>query len=118
MEKQLKLAYTIARLLDNQFELGGIRFGIDPIMGLIPGLGDLVSAILALYFVYLAAEMKVPKRLLVIVILNVVLDYILGLLPFIGDLADVAFKANMRNYLLLKKYWENQNNIIEGEIVK
>jgi hypothetical protein len=104
MEKHYKAAGILAKLLDNQFEVAGIRFGVDHIIGMVPGIGDTIALILSIYIVWVGWQMKVSGTDLAKMVGNIVFDWAIGLLPILGDLADIGFKANMRNWNILKKY--------------
>jgi hypothetical protein len=104
MDKRLKMASFLANLLDSRFKVGKYSFGIDPILGLIPGGGDLISLAISLYIVYLAVQMKLPTIKILQMLLNVGIDTIIGVIPFFGDLFDIGFKANMRNLKIIKTY--------------
>ncbi len=94
-----------AWLLDSAVRLpGGFRIGLDGIIGLVPGLGDLAAAGLSSYIILEAARMKLPGRVLVRMGLNVLLELVVGIIPIFGDLFDFAFKANRRNVRLLNEY--------------
>jgi Domain of unknown function (DUF4112) len=95
----------LARWLDYAFALpGGFRFGIAGIIGLIPGIGDVLDALLSLYIVLRAIQLGVPRVALARMLVNVGIEALAGSVPLIGDLFDVAFKANRRNYELLKNH--------------
>jgi hypothetical protein len=93
-------------LLDNSFRVPGtgIRFGLDPIIGLVPGLGDLVAGALSLYIIAESARLGVPRGLLLRMGWNVAVDTFVGEVPILGDLFDVAWKANIRNLALLEEH--------------
>jgi hypothetical protein len=96
---------ALARWLDYAFSLpGGFQFGFAGIIGLIPGIGDLFDAILSLYIVGRAIQLGMPRVTLTRMLINVGIEGLAGSVPFFGDLFDVAFKANRRNYQLLKKH--------------
>jgi hypothetical protein len=116
MNKYLKTATIIAELLDNKFNFLGIKFGLDPILGLIPGLGDLIGLIFSFYIVWVGIKMKVPTEKLVRMVVNVLMDFGVGLIPVLGDVADTVFKSNLINLEILKQHSENE--IIDGEIVE
>lgn len=99
-----------AKLHDSQFRIPftRIRIGLDAIIGLIPVVGETIGAILSLYLLLEAMKLKVPSALKVRMITNVIVDWLVGLVPVLGDIADIAFKANIRNYLLLKNYIEEE----------
>lgn len=95
-----------AALMDNAFEVPGtgIRFGLDPLLGLLPGLGDVVSALLSLFVVASAHRHRVPARVMARIVVNVVLDLVVGLVPVVGDLVDVAFQENVANVELVVRH--------------
>jgi hypothetical protein len=96
----------VTRLLDSAFTIPGtkIKFGLDPLLGLIPGGGDTVSLLLSGYIVIEAALMGLPRNLLMQMALNLVLDTVLGAVPVLGDLFDVTYKANTLNLELLESH--------------
>ena len=99
-------ASRLARLMDSQFEIPGlrVRFGFDALLGLLPGIGDTVSAFASLYILQAAWEARVPRVTLIRMVLNVLLDVIFGAVPVLGDLFDLAWKANIKNVELLEKH--------------
>jgi hypothetical protein len=104
---ELRRVRKVAKLLDSQFEFRGIRFGIDPLLGLFPGVGDLVTSAMSFYLIHLAWQLQSPPILLLRMGFNVLVDNILDLIPFIGNLFDFIWKANERNLRLLENYLEN-----------
>ena len=84
--------------------LGYIPGIIHAVIGLIPGVGDVASTAMAAWVVAEAARLGAPKRLLARMGLNVAIDFLLGAVPLVGDLADIAFKANLRNVDLLERH--------------
>nr|WP_295770951.1 DUF4112 domain-containing protein [Rhodoferax sp.] len=99
-----------ATLMDARFRVPGtrIRFGLDPIIGLLPGIGDALGLVLSLYVVVEAVRLGVSKRVLFIMLRNVGLEALVGVVPVLGDMFDIAFKANLRNAALLKSYIEGR----------
>lgn len=96
---------ALARWLDYAFELpGGFRFGLAGIIGLIPGIGDVFDALISLYIVLRAVQLRIPRVAIARMLVNVGIEAFAGAVPFVGDLFDIAFKANRRNYVLLKNY--------------
>lgn len=92
-------------LLDNSIPLpGGYRIGLDGFIGLIPGLGDFVSGLLASLIVIKANQLGVPRTVLFRMVINVLIDTGLGSLPLVGDLFDFVWKANQKNSELLAHY--------------
>ena len=97
----------LAWLLDSAIRLpGGFRIGLDGLIGLVPGIGDVFGAVLSSYIVIEAARMKVGGSVLMRMVGNIALELGIGLVPVVGDLFDVVFKANMRNVQLLETYLE------------
>ena len=95
-----------ATLLDSAFRVPGtrIRFGLDAIIGLIPGLGDLSAPVFAAVLLATGFKRRLPAIVQVRMVLNAGFDMLLGLVPFLGDLVDVAWKANLRNLALLERH--------------
>lgn len=95
----------LAWLMDKSIPLpGGFRIGADGLIGIVPVVGDLVTAGVSSYIIAEAARMKVPKSVLLRMGLNVLIDFVVGAIPFAGDLFDFVFKANVRNIALLESY--------------
>jgi hypothetical protein len=105
-EKRLAVLRHGARLLDSAFVIPGsnVRFGLDPIFGLLPGLGDLVSPAFTLAILLQARDLGLPRVVQMRMILNVAIDALIGVVPIAGDLFDVAWKANDRNVELLERH--------------
>ncbi len=95
----------LARLLDSQFSIGNFRFGLDPLLGLIPGVGDFISLTISGGFLALAAKHGASRKLLILMALNVLFDAVIGTIPIVGQIFDFFFKANNRNARLLQKYY-------------
>ena len=95
-----------ARVFDSAFRIPGteIRFGIDPLLGLFPGLGDLASPVFSLFLLWHGARLRVPKVVLARMVLNSLIDVAVGAVPVAGDLFDFAWKANAWNLALLEKH--------------
>ncbi len=93
-------------LMDEAFRVPGtrFRFGWDPIIGLVPGIGDAASSLLSLGIFWAAFRSGVPKIIKARMLLNLIIDTLVGTIPVLGDLFDVAWKANMRNLALLEKH--------------
>lgn len=115
MEKKIKAAKLLARLLDNQFEVGGVKFGIDPILDVIPYLGDIAGALLSFYIVKTAHEIGVSKIDMAKMIGNIVIDFIVGFIPLLGIIFDVIYKANTKNVAILEKY--SHGKFVEGQVI-
>jgi hypothetical protein len=106
--RRLARLRRIGWLLDSSVPIPGTRYtlGIDQIVGLVPGLGDLLGGVFSLYIILEAARMGVPRGLLARMGWNVAVDTLVGEVPILGDLFDIVFKANIRNLALLDGYLE------------
>jgi hypothetical protein len=95
----------LSRWMDAAFEVPGLgwRFGWDALIGLVPGVGDAATTLVALYIVALAGKVGLPRVTVARMGLNVAIDMLLGSLPLVGDLFDVYYKANLRNATLLRE---------------
>ena len=85
-------------------DIGGWRFGLDPIIGLVPIVGDLASALISFYILSVAAQMRVPRSTMARMGANVAIDYVVGSVPLLGNIFDFAWKANRRNMKLLERH--------------
>lgn len=96
----------LARLMDSQFRVPGTqwRFGLDPLVGLIPVVGDVTSAGFSLWIVFEAHRLGMPARTTARMLGNVALDLATGAIPILGDVFDAGFKANSRNIRLLERH--------------
>ncbi len=96
---------TIASLLDDMFRIPGtkVRFGLDAIIGWIPGIGDAAAGIASFLIVFAAWRRGTPGVTLARMVANVVLETMVGAIPILGDLFHVIWKANRRNYRLLMR---------------
>jgi hypothetical protein len=102
----------LADWLDTRFAIPGtnLRFGFDSIIGLVPGIGDLITTVLGAYIVMRAHELGAPKLLLVRMVGNLAIDSLVGAIPILGDLFDFAFKSHLRNVRLLLR-WLDQRDV-------
>ena len=106
-EEQARIE-RLARWLDARFVIPGtsIRFGLDSLIGLVPGVGDLAMFAPALYIIARAVTLGAPAHLVIRMAINTGLDLVIGAIPVIGDLFDLGFKANLRNARLLSRWLE------------
>ena len=95
-----------ATLLDAQFRVPGtnFRFGLDPVAGLIPGAGDLLTGFFSVMILLHAFRLRVPKVVIGRMLVNAGLDMLAGAIPLLGDLFDAGYKANLRNMALLERH--------------
>lgn len=103
---QLERARRLARLMDAAVTIPGTRItvGLDALLGLVPGLGDAIGVALSTQIVLAAARVGAPFHVLVKMIGNLVLDAAVGMIPLLGDVFDVVYRANSRNYALLERH--------------
>lgn len=101
----------LARLMDTAFAIPGtrIRFGADSIIGLAPGIGDAITTAMAAYLIYEARKMGLPKRKLLRMGGNMLLDSMIGVVPLVGDVADVFFKGNRRNFQIVRDHFAERD---------
>jgi hypothetical protein len=93
-------------LMDGVFRIPGLgwRFGLDAIIGLVPGVGDLVSSLANFYVLIAAIRYRVPKITILRMAINICIDYLIGLVPFAGDVVDAWWKATQKNVDLIRRY--------------
>ena len=105
----------LSRLMDTAIGIPGTKFriGLDPIMGLIPGAGDVVSTAFSAYIIYLATRFGLPKEDLKKMIFNIGLEAAVGTVPLIGDLFDAYYKSNIRNLAILEQHLQATQPEIE-----
>lgn len=115
MENHLKVAEQLANLLDNQFNILGIRFGLNGLLGLIPGAGDFIVAALSFYMVWIGVKMRLPLTALSEMVGNIITNFLIGLLPIIGDSVDFFHHANLKNLKILKHH--AAQGVVEGQII-
>ena len=95
----------MARWFDYAFKgPGGFRFGFAGLIGLIPGIGDIIDALISLYIVYRAIQLQIPRVALARMLVNIGLEANVGAVPLLGDVFVVGYKANRRNYHLLRSH--------------
>jgi hypothetical protein len=105
----------IADWMDSRFTVPGTKykFGLDPVMGLIPGVGDTVSLAVSTYIYAKITDHDVPKHLRMKMAGNIFVDWLIGLIPFAGDLFDIGWKANRRNIKILKEHLDKKLGVID-----
>ena len=99
---------AMTRLLDNAIPVPGtrFRFGLDALIGLVPGIGDAIGAVFSSFIVYQAARLGASRAILARMVGNVAIDTIVGQVPLLGDLFDAGWKANSKNLQLLEAHLE------------
>lgn len=102
----------LERLLDRQFSIGGIQFGIDSVIGLVPVLGDFITGVMGFYLIQEAKRLGVSRWTKARMYTNWGVDVTVGAIPVVGDLFDLAFKSNTKNIKLLIADIERQERKI------
>ncbi len=116
-DNKLKNIERISRLMDSQFKIGGFRFGLDPIINIVPFLGDGISAIISALLVATMYKHGASNKIMVKMGLNILIDAIIGAIPVLGWIFDFYFKANDRNVKLLKEHYEEGKHQGSGKSI-
>lgn len=108
-----------AWLLDSAFRIPGtgVRVGLEPLLGFVPGIGDALGKGLSLYLVYEAWRLGVPAKLLLRMLGNVAVDAAIGIVPLVGDIGDVFWRANRMNIALLDAHLAGAERAGEGRTI-
>jgi hypothetical protein len=99
---ELEFARTLATLMDSQFQIGPVKFGVDAILGLIPVVGDTISVAAGVYPIHLARKYNLGRTVVARMWANLAVDFAGGLVPLVGDALDVWLKSNLKNLKLLE----------------
>jgi hypothetical protein len=108
-----------SELLDSRFKFPGtnVRFGIDPILSLLPGLGDVATPVFTVVLLVQGIRQGVPKVVLVRMIGNALLDALVGVVPIVGDVGDIFWRANTKNLALLERHTHRGVRPTRGDYV-
>lgn len=119
-ERALQRLDAIARVMDSAIVIPGlnIRIGADAALGLLPAIGDMLAGAVAAWIVFEARRLGAPPLLIARMTANVVVDTVIGAVPALGDVFDVAFKANMRNVALLRRHLESRRPTIDVQALR
>ena len=110
LDHSLARLEALAKLMDGAFVVPGteIRLGLDAIIGLIPGIGDAISAAISSYLIWEARKLGISKWLIARMVANTAIDAVIGAIPVAGDVFDIMFRANQKNLALLRKHLERK----------
>jgi hypothetical protein len=109
LEADLRRARRLAQLMDSEFEIMGYRVGWDPIIGLIPGAGDIITTLIGLYPLVLARKHHLGGRILLTrMAINLLIDFGVGSIPLAGDAFDAMYKSTIKNVQLLERAAEKK----------
>jgi hypothetical protein len=116
-EQRISALRHMARLLDSAYQVPGTsyRIGLDPIVGLVPGFGDLISPLFTIALLWQSHDLHLPRIVQVRMLFNVVIDTVIGMIPLAGDLFDFAWKANDMNMVLLERYAYEERRASAGD---
>lgn len=107
--RRLRRLQRIAWIMDRSIPIGGgRRIGLDPIIGLIPGIGDWLGAVISSWLVYEAVRLGLPARVLGRMVLNIAIEAAVGAVPLLGDVFDAAWQANQRNLRLVESHYDGR----------
>ena len=116
-EEKLSRLKRLSEKLDDSISIPGTesKIGIDPIIGLIPGGGDLIGGAISIYIMHSGIKMGVSRKTLGQMFFNVALEFVIGCIPILGDLFDAAWKSNQRNVKLIEKsVMSDEKNTVFG----
>ena len=116
----LKTARVLAKLMDEQFSVFGIKFGLDSLLGFLPGIGDVISMLFSFYLIWIATEMKLPQGKIWLMVRNIIVDLVIGSIPLIGDIGDVFLRVNIKNLAILEthaSFAAKPDEVIDAEVV-
>jgi hypothetical protein len=111
LQSDLHRARWLANWLDAKFSVLGIRFGIEGIIGLVPVVGDTLGLLAGVYPIYVAYRHRLGPGVQVRMAINLLIEWLIGVTPLLGDLADIWYKANLRNLRLLESAVANRGII-------
>ncbi|MDD5578364.1 MAG: DUF4112 domain-containing protein [Methylobacter sp.] len=117
--KNIKQLERWAWLLDNSIRIPGtsIKMGLDSLIGLIPGIGDITGGALSSYILLQAVSTGIPPVVVARMAVNIVLDTLIGMIPLAGDIFDIAFKANQRNIGLITEYYNSPREAVKRNTI-
>ena len=103
LQTDLRRARWLANWLDAKFSLFGIRFGLEGIVGIVPVVGDTLGVVAGLFPIYIAYKHRLGWQVQLLMALNLLIEWLIGVTPVLGDVADIWYKANLRNVALLER---------------
>lgn len=117
--RNIKQLERWAWLLDNSIRIPGtsIKMGLDSLIGLIPGIGDITGGAFSSYILLQAVSTGVAPVIIARMALNIVLDTLIGMIPLVGDIFDIAFKANLRNIELMTSYYNSPREAVKRNTI-
>lgn len=116
LSEHIKRAKRLTILLDTKFSFLGLRFGLDPLLDFLPGIGSVIGAVTSFYIFWIAVQLKVPTDIYVKMLINIGVDLFFGSIPVLGVILDVFYKSNVKNIKLLEPFMKK--GIIDAEVVE
>ncbi|WP_439619186.1 DUF4112 domain-containing protein [Hyphomonas sp.] len=104
VQEELRKLDTLARMLDSQFSVMGMRFGIDSVLGLVPVAGDVATGLAGTYSLFTAIRLKLHPLAIAHIGWNLLFDTVIGAIPLVGDVFDFFFKSNTKNFKVIEKH--------------
>ena len=104
VEEELRRLGVFSRMLDSQFSVMGVRFGVDSLLGLIPVAGDVATGIAGSYALFTAIRLKLHPIAMIHIGWNLLFDTVIGAIPILGDIFDFFFKSNTKNFKVIEKH--------------
>lgn len=104
VQEELRKLDTLARMLDSQFSVMGMRFGFDSVLGLVPVAGDVATGIAGTYSLFTAIRLKLHPLAIAHIGWNLLFDTVIGAIPLVGDVFDFFFKSNTKNFKVIEKH--------------
>jgi hypothetical protein len=117
VQHHLGVARFLATQLDSKFKLFGIRFGLAPIIDAIPGIGDVIDVALSMYLVWIGVQLGLPEDKIGKMIINIAINFVLGIIPIVGEATYIFRKVNLKNLAIIEEYLKI-HRVIEGQIVR
>jgi hypothetical protein len=119
MKTKSRFIERLGWFLDESITLpGGYKIGVDGFIGLIPGIGDFIGGLLSSVIIYKAHQIGVPRMVLGRMIINMMIDTVLGAIPIAGDVFDFVWKANKRNVALLEDYQLQPKEVYRKSVIQ
>jgi hypothetical protein len=119
MKTKNRFIERLGWFLDESITLpGGYKIGLDGFIGLIPGIGDFIGGLLSSVIIYKAHQIGVPRMVLGRMIINMMIDTVLGAIPIAGDVFDFVWKANKRNVALLEDYQQQPKEVYRKSVIQ
>lgn len=114
---------AVAKVMDGVLAVPGtnIRLGVDAVIGLVPGIGDVISGLISSYLIWEARQLGAPRWLIGRMMANTLLDTTVGAIPILGDAFDVMFRANMKNMALLRRHMTKRGLVsrsLDGPVIE